>query len=92
MSPEPIYMRFENVSSPHRRFYEVKVDLSLFYPKRLVRRWGPIGSRRPRAIRMAMAEPRNLTHQVEAITRLRKRTGYQTMAEVQTLAIGAPAA
>ncbi|MSS73642.1 MAG: WGR domain-containing protein, partial [Candidatus Latescibacteria bacterium] len=48
MSPEPIYLRFENTSPPHRKFYEVEVELSLFYPKRLVRRWGRIGARKPR--------------------------------------------
>ena len=24
MSPEPIYLRFENTSPPHRKFYEVE--------------------------------------------------------------------
>ncbi len=80
MSPEPIYLRFENVSPPHRKFYEVEVELSLFFPKRLARRWGRIGSRRPRSIRMMMAGPEELARQVEVISRLRKRHGYQTVA------------
>ena len=84
MSPEPIYLRFENVSPPHRKFYEVEVELSLFYPKRLVRRWGRIGSRRPRAIRRVMAEPGELARQVEVIARLRHRHGYKTVADVRT--------
>ena len=92
MSLEPIYLRFENTSPPHRKFYEVEVELSLFYPKRLVRRWGRIGSRRPRSIRMVMADPGELARQVEVITRLRQRHGYQTVAEVRSLAIASTAA
>jgi len=83
MSPEPIYLRFENTSPPHRKFYEVEVEISLFYPKRLVRRWGRIGSRKPRSIKMIMAGPEELARQVEGIARLRERHGYQTVAEVR---------
>lgn len=59
MSPEPIYLRFENTSPPYRKFYEVDVELSLFYPKRWARRWGGIGSCRPRSIlpRAAFRQP-----------------------------------
>lgn len=92
MPPEPVYLRFENTSPPHHKFYEVEVELSLFYPKRLVRRWGRIGSRRPRSIRMVMASPNELARQVEVIARLRQRHGYQTVAEVWSSAIGASAA
>jgi len=92
MSPEPIYLRFENVTPPHRKFYEVEVELSLFYPKRLVRRWGRIGTRRPRSIRMVMSDPGELTRQVEVITRLRQRHGYGIVTEVSVPAIGASAA
>ena len=82
MSPEPIYLRFENTSPPHRKFYEVEVELSLFYPRRLVRRWGRIGARRPRSIKIVMAGPEELARQVEIIARLRQRHGYQPVAEV----------
>jgi len=92
MFPEPIYLRFENTTPPHRKFYEVEVELSLFYPRRLVRRWGRIGSRRPRSIKMIMPGPDELTRQVEVIARLRRRHGYQTVAEVRAPAIGASAA
>ncbi|GEM_PF-3979164 len=92
MSPELIYLRFENTSPPHRKFYEVEVELSLFYPKRLVRRWGRIGSRRPRSIRMVMSDPGELTRQVEVISRLRKRHGYQIVAEVRAPILQASAA
>ncbi len=37
MSHEPVYLRFENISPPHGQLYEV--ELSMFYPKRLVRLW-----------------------------------------------------
>jgi predicted DNA-binding WGR domain protein len=92
MSPEPIYLRFENTSPPHRKFYEVEVELSLFYPKRLVRRWGRIGCRRPRSIRMVMADPGELARQVEVIARLRQRHGYQTVADVRAPVLHASAA
>jgi predicted DNA-binding WGR domain protein len=92
MSPEPIYLRFENVSPPHRKFYEVEVELSLFYPKRLIRRWGRIGARRPRSIRMVISDPDELARQVAVIIRLRQRHGYQAVAEVHTPMIGTSAA
>ena len=92
MSPEPIYLRFENTSPPHRKFYEVEVELSLFYPKRFTRRWGRIGARRPRAIRKVMSDPDELARQVAVIARLRQRHGYQAVAEVRAPAIAASAA
>jgi len=92
MSPEPITLRFENTTPPHHKFYEVEVELSLFYPRRLVRRWGRIGCRRPRSIRMVMAGPDELARQVEIITRLRQRHGYQTVAEVRSPVIETSAA
>ena len=33
MKTEPVYLRWENTTPPHRKFYEVEVELSLFYPK-----------------------------------------------------------
>ena len=92
MSPEPITLRFENTSPPHRKFYEVEVELSLFYPQRLVRRWGGVGSRRPRSIKMVMAGPEELARQVEVIARLRQQHGYQAVAEVRSLALASTAA
>ncbi|OGG55924.1 MAG: hypothetical protein A3F84_09840 [Candidatus Handelsmanbacteria bacterium RIFCSPLOWO2_12_FULL_64_10] len=92
MSLEPIYLRFENTSPPHRKFYEVEVELSLFYPKRLVRRWGRIGCRRPRSLRRVISDPDELARQVELIARLREQHGYQTVAEVRSLVIASSAA
>ena len=77
---------------PHRKFYEVEVELSLFYPKRLVRRWGRIGARRPRSIRRVMPDPGDLARHVEVITRLRQRHGYLTVADVRGSSVEAFAA
>jgi len=41
---DPIFLRWEHTTPPHRKFYEVEVELSLFYPKVLIRRWGRIGT------------------------------------------------
>ena len=92
MSPEPICLRFENVTPPHRKFYEVEVELSLFYPKRLTRRWGRIGGRKPRLIKTVMSEPDELARQMEVITRLRQRHGYLTVADVRGSSVEAFAA
>ncbi|OGG45731.1 MAG: hypothetical protein A3F84_18460 [Candidatus Handelsmanbacteria bacterium RIFCSPLOWO2_12_FULL_64_10] len=92
MSPEPICLRFENVTPPHRKFYEVEVELSLFYPKRLVRRWGRIGARRPRSIRMVMSDPSELARQIGLIAQRRRQHGYQTVVEVRLPVIEASAA
>jgi len=35
---DPVYLRWENTMPPHRKFYEVEVELSLFFPKVLIRR------------------------------------------------------
>lgn len=91
MSPEPIYLRFENTSPPHRKFYEIEVELSLFYPKRLVRRWGRIGARRPRTIRKVVSSPDDLVRQVRTLVRRRAQHGYQAVTQVHSPAIGAAA-
>ena len=92
MNTEPVYMRWENTTPPHRKFYEVEVELSLFYPKILVRRWGRIGTRNQRSIRMAMASPDELERWVDFISRRRERHGYRMEREIRTPAIGASAA
>ena len=43
MYSEPIFVRWEHTTNPHRKFYEVELELSLFYPKLLIRRWGRTG-------------------------------------------------
>lgn len=89
---EPVYLRFEHTIPPHHKFYEVEVDLCLFYPKILVRRWGRIGTRRPHSLRMGITTPEELQHQVAAITRRRHDHGYRTVAEILTTTRGASAA
>ena len=64
MVDEPVFVRWENTVSPHRKFYEV--ELSLFYPKTLVRRWGRIGTSRVRSVRMVMGSPDELEREVRA--------------------------
>ena len=92
MKAEPVYLRWENTTPPHHKFYEVEVELSLFYPKILVRRWGRIGTRRPRSIQVVMANPDELERRVDVIARRRERYGYKTRREIRTPAIGASAA
>ncbi len=83
MSPEPTYLRFENTSPPHYNSI-MRSRLPLFYPKWLTRRWDRIGARRPRSIRMVIYDPDELVHQVELISKLRQRHGYQTVTEVRS--------
>ena len=75
MPSELVFIRWENTTPPHYKFYEVEVELSLFYPKTLVRRWGRIGTRRPRSIQMVMAGPAELERQVARIARWRASPG-----------------
>ena len=81
MPSELVFMRFENVTHPHYKFYEVEVELSLFYPKTLVRRWGRIGTQRPRSIQMVMDDPIELERQVGLIARCRELHGYAVVRE-----------
>jgi len=83
MPSELVYMRFENVTPLHFKFYEVEVELSLFYPKTLVRRWGRIGTQRPRSIRMTMEGPEELERQIGLIMRRRELHGYSVVREVR---------
>ena len=92
MPSEPVYLRWENTTSPHRKFYEVEVELSLFYPKVLVRRWGRIGTRQPRSIRRLMPDAEELQELVGFIRRRRRQHGYRMVTEMWTSAIEAPAA
>ena len=89
---EPIYLRWENTTPPHRKFYEIEVELSLFYPKVLIRRWGRIGTRRPRSVKMVISSPDELARRVEIIARRRERHGYHTVREVLASVTSASAA
>ena len=92
MPSEPVYIRWEHTTNPHRKFYEVEVELSLFYPKLLIRRWGRIGGKRPRSIRMWVADGEELQQQVTHIRRRRQAHGYRLVQELQVPAIEVVAA
>jgi predicted DNA-binding WGR domain protein len=89
---DPIYLRWENTSPPLRKFYEVELELSLFYPKLLVRRRGRLGTRRARSIKLVLADAEAVRREVREISRLRGRHGYVLAREVWVPAIGAGAA
>ena len=92
MPTEPVFLRWEHTIPPHCKFYEVEVELSLFYPKLLVRRWGRIGGKRPRSIRMRVADGEELQLQVERISRRRQAHGYRLVRELQVAAMAGAAA
>ena len=87
MVSEPIFLRWEHTTHPHRKFYEVELELSLFYPKLLIRRWGRIGTQRPRSIRMVVADREDLQRQVGLIRRRRVLHGYRLAQELERAAI-----
>ncbi len=92
MPTEPVFLRWENTTPPHHKFYEVEVELSLFYPKLLVRRWGRIGGKRPRSIRLLVADGEELLLQVERLRRRRQAHGYRLVRELQVAAMAGAAA
>ena len=87
MFSEPIFIRWEHTTYPHRKFYEVELELSLFYPKLLIRRWGRIGTQRPRSIRMVIADREELERQVGLIRRRRVQHGYRLAQQLEAPAI-----
>jgi len=89
---DPIYLRWENTTPPHRKFYEIELELSLFYPKVLVRRWGRIGTRRARSIKLVLEDAEAVWREVEQVSRLRGRHGYGLVKEVRVPATRAEAA
>jgi len=92
MPTEPVFLRWEHTQPPHCKFYEVEVELSLFYPKLLVRRWGRIGGKRPRSIRMRVADGEELQRQVALISRRRQAHGYRLVQELRVAAMAGAAA
>ena len=89
---EPVFRRWEHTTYPHRKFYEVDIELSLFYPKVLIRRWGRIGTKRPRSIRMLVGDREELQRQVELIRRCRQAHGYRLVRELRVPVIEVVAA
>jgi len=88
---EPVFRRWEHTTYPHYKFYEVDIELSLFYPKVLIRRWGRIGTKRPRSIRMRVGDREERQRQVSLIRR-RQAHGYRLVRELQVPAIEVVAA
>ena len=76
MASDPVYLRFENTRPPHAKFYEIEIELSLFFPKQLVRRWGRLGTRRPRSLHQVVTDRAELRRQLDAISRRRRNHGY----------------
>ncbi|MBI2502157.1 MAG: hypothetical protein HYW07_02855 [Candidatus Latescibacteria bacterium] len=58
----------------------------------LVRRWGRIGTKRVRSIKLVLEDAEEVWREVQEISRLRGRHGYQLVREVRGAAIGAEAA
>jgi predicted DNA-binding WGR domain protein len=87
-----VYLRFEHRIPPHKKFYEVEVELRLFYPKTLTRRWGRIGGRRPRSLRRVIEDLTDLRRQVARITRRRVSHGYRLVTELHVPLSGGVAA
>ena len=78
MPAEPVFLRWEHTRPPHYKAYEFEVELSLFFPKQVTRRWGRIGHR-PRSLRVVVHTPAELAAQVQHVARRRQRHGYRTV-------------
>jgi predicted DNA-binding WGR domain protein len=92
MPAEPVFLRWEHTTPPHYKFYEVDVELSLFYPKVLTRRWGRIGGRHSRSIRRWVADGEELQQQVAQLSRRRQAHGYWLVQELRGAALTEKAA
>ena len=92
MPAKPIYLRWENTSPPHNKFYELEIELSLFFPKKLTRRWGRIGGPRPRALHMLVAEEAELDRMVDQVSRRRGYHGYHLVDALYSSAVEGMAA
>lgn len=89
-TPETIYERYECVDLPkHCKFYEIEVELSLFYPKVLIRRWGRIGGRRPRHLKCRFDSPDDLTYAIDQIRRRRTYHGYTLQSKPESRRLSA---
>lgn len=75
-----VHKRFECVDPErnHNKFYELITDMLLFGPT-ITRRWGRIGSRRPRTLSKDYETWEQAKRDIKAILRRRKRRGYRAM-------------
>ena len=73
-----VYQRFECIDPQRndRKFYELSVEMLLFGPT-VTRRWGRIGSRRPRVLSKDYETWEEAKREVNAIFRKRERRGYR---------------
>ncbi len=78
----PVYLRWEHTVPPHRKCYELEVELSLFYPKVLTRRWGRIGSLQSRGLRILVTSAEAMRREVTTLVRRRRHHGYALVKEV----------
>ena len=62
----------------HKKFYELSVDMLLFGPT-VTRRWGRIGSRRPRTLSKDYETWEEAKRELNGILRKRERRGYREM-------------
>ena len=88
----PVYLRWENTDPPHRKFYEIEVELSLFYPKVLTRRWGRIGTPRVHSLQRVMASADAVGREVTAVGQRRGWHGYALVKEIRAIGARASAA
>ena len=79
--PNTVLRRFEFIAPErnHRKFYELSVEMLLFGPT-VTRRWGRIGSRRPRTLSKDYETWEEAKRDVTAILKKRERRGYQIVA------------
>jgi predicted DNA-binding WGR domain protein len=75
-----VHKRFECIDPErnHRKFYELSVEMLLFGPT-VTRRWGRIGSRRPRTLFKDYQTWEEAKREVNAILRKRERRGYRVL-------------
>jgi predicted DNA-binding WGR domain protein len=73
-----VHQRFECIDPErnHRKFYEISVEMVLFGPT-VTRRWGRIGSKRPRTLSRDYETWEEAKKEVKAILRKRERRGYR---------------
>jgi predicted DNA-binding WGR domain protein len=76
--PTTVHTRFECIDPErnHRKFYELSVEMLLFGPT-VTRRWGRIGSRRPRTLSKDYETWEEAKREVNTILRRRERRGYR---------------
>jgi predicted DNA-binding WGR domain protein len=78
--PNTAFRRFECIDPQrnHRKFYELSVEMLLFGPT-VTRRWGRIGSRRPRTLSKNYNTWEEAKSDIRAILRKREKRGYVMM-------------